>query len=322
MSDDLLVKYLTGETTAEEIASVEQWLNASDANRIYFNQYSFIWKESKKLEPSLTVSENDAWDRFKEIREKRQKNETTVIKMPPRFPAWLRIAAVFVLIATIAGLYMYHEGNLWAGQLVSVQSGDRVLADTLPDGSVVTLNKHSVLSYPSKFSGTNRTVKLEGEAFFNVTPDKNKPFIIHITKVEIEVVGTSFNVKGSAEKTSVIVETGVVQVSIRKEQIRVNPKERVVVFENSSLSVKEKTTDVLYKYYRTKEFICDNTPLWKLIDAVNEAYNADIVIGDNRLKNLLLTTTFHDESLEEILKIIRETFNMKMERRDGQIILY
>ena len=88
------------------------------------------------------------------------------------------------------------------------------------------------------------------------------------------------------------------------------------------VSVKEKTTDVLYNYYRTKEFVCDNTPLWKLIDAINEAYHADIVIEDSRLKNLPLTTTFHEESLEEILKVISETFNIKMERRGGQIILH
>ncbi len=322
MNDDLLVKYLTGETTADETESVEQWLNASEANRKYFNQYSFIWEESKRLEPTLTVSEDDAWDRFKEFREKRQEKETPVIKLPPRFPAWLRIAAVIVLIATIGGLYMYNEGVFSTGRLVSFQSGEKVIADTLPDGSIVTLNKHSVLSYPSKFTGTNRTVKLEGEAFFNVTPDKRKPFIIHIAKVDITVVGTSFNVKGSAGKTSVIVETGIVEVSIRKEQIRLNPKERVVVFEDNSLSIKEKTTDMLYNYYRTKEFVCDNTPLWKLIDAINDAYQADIVIGDNRLKNLPLTTTFHDESLEEILKVIRETFNIQMERRDRQIILH
>ena len=324
MNDELLVKYLVGETTEQETAGVEQWIAASENNRKYYNQYKFIWEESTRLEPAGAASENEAWERFKQIRLDREKETSRVVTLKPRFPGWLRIAAGLLLLATGSLLFYIFNGNKipGSGKLLSVHSMDKVIQDTLPDGSVVTLNKKSSLSCRERFSGNNRTVILEGEAFFHVTPDKSKPFIIHTGDIDITVVGTSFNVKSSAEKISVIVETGIVEVSRNKEVLRVNPKEMVVAVKKENKLVKEKSTDELYNYYRTKEFICNGTPLWKLVDVLNEAYGTNIVIADSKLKDLPLTTTFHDASLEDILKIIRETFDIKTENRNGQIILH
>ena len=65
---------------------------------------------------------------------------------------------------------------------------------------------------------------------------------------------------------------------------------------------KEQVTDKLYNYYRTKQFVCDDTPLWKLVEVVNEAYNSNILIGDPAIRNLTITTTFDNESLDQVLQ--------------------
>ena len=139
--------------------------------------------------------------------------------------------------------------------------------------------------------------------------------------ITVTVVGTSFNIKALEGKTQVIVETGVVRVTKNNRTIELQPNETLITSGTDSILVKEKVTDKLHQYYRSKEFVCDNTPLWKLVAVLNEAYNVNIVIERNELRNLPLTTTFYNESLEKILSIIAETFEITVERKGGQIIL-
>jgi transmembrane sensor len=323
MNDDLLVKYLVGESTEQESAFVEQWIAADEENRKYFEQYKWVWEESRHLEPPGAPSETEAWERFKLVRIRKENDRARVITLRTRFPMWQQIAAVLLILISGSLLYYFltNRTTSESGNLVTLFSKGQVISDTLSDGSIVTLNKKSSLSYPAAFSGRNRSVEMEGEAFFNIAHDKNKPFVIHTGGLDIKVVGTSFNVKISGGETSVIVETGIVEVSRNKEVIRLNPNEMAIASGKNEKMVIEKSTDNLYNYYRTNEFVCNSTPLWKLVDVLNEAYDAHIRIESENLKDLPLTTTFNEESLENILKIITETFGIRMENRNGEIIL-
>jgi transmembrane sensor len=112
-----------------------------------------------------------------------------------------------------------------------------------------------------------------------------------------------------------------VQVSNRYDTILAGPHEMIELEEGDHPLAKTSVTDALYKYYRTREFDCDNTPLWKLVETLNEAYDAHISIGRPSLRNLLLSTTFHDESLDRILTVIAETFSIRVSRNGDQIVL-
>ena len=91
---------------------------------------------------------------------------------------------------------------------------------------------------------------------------------------------------------------------------------------NDSVATKQKVTDKLYNYYRTKEFVCDDTPLWKLVQVLNEAYGTKIIIGRKELNNMQITTTFYNESLEKVLEVIHLTLDITViKKEDGQIIL-
>jgi ferric-dicitrate binding protein FerR (iron transport regulator) len=162
---------------------------------------------------------------------------------------------------------------------------------------------------------------LKGEAFFRVEPDKNKPFIITVNDVQIKVVGTSFNVRSENGLTEVIVATGIVQVQKGKTEVALRANEKVVVRRQDSVLTKEPETTQLYQYYESREFVCDNTPLWKLVAVLNKAYAANIVIGRPELRNLPLTTTFPNESLDRILQIISLTFDIEIEKTGSSIIL-
>jgi len=231
----------------------------------------------------------------------------------------MRIAASVIILVGL-GLLTYWIFNDHTKEL-TVVAQKTVLNDTLPDGSVVTVNKGSSISYLPKFKGETRQVSLKGEAFFNVTPNKKKPFIISVNDVQITVVGTSFNVKTINGNTEVVVETGVVKVTRAGKTVELKANEEVTVGAKGSILAKEKVSDQLYKYYRTKEFVCDDTPLWKLVEVINEAYNSHIVIGNPALKDMSITTTFNNESLEQVLNVISITFNIKVTKEGDNIIL-
>lgn len=317
MMDELLVKYLVDEATPPEQEFVEGWINSSESNRHYFQHFQLIWKESQKLAATTAVDENKAWQRFQR-RIKRSGIETQSTK---GF-SWWRIAASVLIIAGIAWLVnSLLEKESTEQAIVSVASINEVKKDTLPDGSIATLNKRSELSYPKNFKGKTRKVKLRGEAFFNVQPNKEKPFIIDVNDVQVKVVGTSFNIRSNNGLTEVIVETGIVQVIKGDKTIELKAGERVSLQAVDTAAKKEQSDDKLYNYYVSRTFVCDNTPLWKLVEKLNEAYDSNIRIGREELRKLPLTVTFYDESLDVILDIISQTFIIKVTRKENEIIL-
>ena len=321
MMQDLLVKFLLGEATPEEQATVQAWIEASKENEQQYLQSKKVWEESRQQAESRAVDVDAAWARMQQ-----RLHQTATTPVAPITKtwgmAWMRIAALFIVLA--GGLWW-----IWSNQQESpepvrslaVQTTTQPITDTLPDGSMVTLNKASRITYPSKFEGNTRAIALQGEAFFDVAPNKDQPFVITVNDVTVRVVGTSFNIRSEGGKTEVIVETGVVQVMHKNQVVALQPKEKIVVQPQDSVLQKEPVDDQLHNYYRTKEFVCDNTPLWKLVDVLNEAYGSNIVIGRSSLRNLPLNTTFYNESLDNILTVISETFDIDVVRKDGQIIL-
>ncbi|MBB5637351.1 ferric-dicitrate binding protein FerR (iron transport regulator) [Pedobacter cryoconitis] len=159
---------------------------------------------------------------------------------------WLGIAAVFLIMG--AGAWLY--SSQFATQELLFLTKETVLADTLSDGSVVVLNKRSLLRYPAKFRGAQRRVWLtKGEAFFTVAGDKTGPFIVHSGSTVIQSTKSSFNVKNKKGIVEVIVETGTVQVSKNSKMITLRPGEKVLVRQSSSQLIKEINPDHLYQYY-------------------------------------------------------------------------
>lgn len=319
--DDVLVKYLLGEATPEEGALVHEWTNSSEANKKYFDHFRLIWDESKKLEANSSVDENAAWQRFTQ---RIADDEQTPAQIPvhrrtiPLGMSWMKIAAMLVMLIGCGAIYYFTAGP---GSTITTEAGDHTIVANLPDGSTVTLNRNSAVTYPKTFRGNTRHVTLKGEGFFNVTPDKNKPFIIDADNSNIKVVGTSFNVKSNSEKTEVIVETGIVEVAKKQFGIRVLPHEKAIVSRTEDKPVKTANEDELYNYYRTKKFVCNGITLKRLVEILNEAYDTHIAIDNPTIAETKINTTFDEGSLNEILEVIKATYGLKMEQNGSVIIL-
>ncbi len=317
MMDELLVKYLVDEATPPEQEAVEEWIGANAENKKYFEQFRLVWEESKSVAPGLAIDENKAWQRF----QRRVRSSETIHAGERKIGQW-RIAVAILLLLGIGGLIY---GLVFKAPvepaIINIASINQVKRDTLPDGSIATLNKHSELSYPKRFKGKTRNVRLRGEAFFNVQPNKEKPFIIDVNDVEVRVVGTSFNVRSDGGSTEIIVETGIVKVTKAGKSVELKAGERISLDAADVETGKEQSKDKLYNYYVSRTFECDNTPLWKLVDKLNEAYETKIRIARPELKKMPLTVTFNDESLDVILDIISQTFMIKVVKKDGEIVL-
>jgi transmembrane sensor len=315
INDDLLVKQLLGEATPQEEQEVMQWIAADAANRAYYDQLKQVWDTSRELAARSGIDENKAWKKFQQRIHAPEEKKTAVA-----FP-WLKIAAAIVLLVGLGwiGFRLFSPGEEVKELLVQTQQA--VLNDTLPDGSVVTLNKTSSIAYPSEFKGDTRPVTLKGEAFFDIKPDKKKPFTITVNDVQVTVVGTSFNIKSHGGNTEVVVETGIVKVTRDGTTIELKAQEKVTIPAKDSIVEKEEVSDKLYQYYRTREFVCDETPLWKLVEVLNDAYDANIVFGRKELRELKLTTSFNNESLDHVLEVIHLTFDIKITKTGNQIVL-
>lgn len=291
ITEDLLIRYILEEADANERRQVEAWMQGSDAHVKRFEQTKFILDNSKRLAQSSPLTEQEAWERFKA---KKADYRPAPVRTLTR---WMQAAAAIVLIAAGSWAAWYY-GHTQRNEWTTLSANEKVITDTLPDGSIIQLNKHSNISY------LGRTVKLNGEAFFKVVHDAGNPFKVSAQDVSITDIGTAFNVKSGAGKVEVIVESGIVKVSRQTSAVTLKEKQRVFIQNGSTLSQPENNNDLLYQYYRTNEFVADHTPLNRLVKVLNEAYGSNIQIEGKGLADVPISGTYKMESLDKILQVV------------------
>jgi ferric-dicitrate binding protein FerR (iron transport regulator) len=313
--DEFLVKYLLEEATESEQRQVDSWISSNEENRKYFEQFKTIWVQSRNIEHESNVDVHEAWKRFESgLLNKTVATFSTKSKVIPLLWKFAVAARIAVTIG-IAGYFFFNSG-------VKISSGDEVVVKTLPDNSIITLNKKSTLSYNKSFNEKLRQVSLSGEAFFKISPNKQKPFIIKAGDVSVTVVGTSFNVRESEAGVGVIVETGTVSVQAGDKKVKLLPHQKIFIPKGSDDLLVKANNDKLYNYYRTHKFICTNTPLKELVVVLNKSFDARIEIANPEIANLKLTTQFQKENLKEILSIISATLDVAVEyQKDGKILI-
>jgi transmembrane sensor len=319
--EDMLIRYILGEAADTERETIELWLKEDKANEHQLEQVKFILESSQQLAQQSPANEDAQWEKFK-IKRDALNNKAQVRSITGR-SRWLQMAAAILIFmgGASAAYYFYNQQTSLNGRLQSFSSTDKALIDTLSDGSIVHLNRYSSVSYLSDFKKT-REVKLTGEAFFEVKHNESVPFIVHAGQVSIRDIGTAFNVKSHTTNVEVVVESGIVRVSKEQASVQLNQQEKAIVNSTDSQLHVEQNTDQLYNYYRSNEFIANKTPLWRVIETINEAYDSHIVIADKRLSDLPLTGTFKKESVDKFLQVLLLTTpDIRMENVGDNIIL-
>ena len=228
---DLVAKYVAGEATQEEINKVHDWGNENPSNKKFIENYLNVWKLADKpgIQKELAIDVEAEWAQFL-VNIQGKTSTTKEISLPAkskeRSSMWLRFAAIFLI--TILSSYAIYYFIINSKTTYYAENTD--MAVVLPDGSKITLNAGSELSFMKQFRGDKRIVKLTGEAFFEVTTDPQKPFIVDLGASSVIVVGTSFNIHAYTESRfiEVVVATGKVKftTSKTKDEVILNPGDK------------------------------------------------------------------------------------------------
>ncbi|MEO5643154.1 MAG: FecR domain-containing protein [Bacteroidia bacterium] len=315
--DELLAKYISGETNALENAEALSWINTSEENKKYFDGLKEIWNNSSST--SMQFDTDAAWNRMKT-----RMNVNVPVPKVSR-PIYFRVAAGVALFILLGSLAYFINGNNKQPEmksLVALASEDPKEAK-LPDGSIVSINRNSELTYPEYFKGETREVNLKGEVFFNISHDAEHPFIIHTGTLDIKVVGTSFNVNAFPETDSVrvSVQTGKVKCYIGKDTVVLVPGDVAVYHKTTHELVKSKEDDPNTTAYRNRIFNFRNTRLADAIKSLNNAYGSNIIIKSDIIRECRLNVEFKNESLDNILDVIKESFGVSVQRTGLTILL-
>lgn len=296
----LLATYLNGTAKAAERQQVDFWVQQDIQNQQEFEHFKFIWAEVGKLPPEQEVNTEESWQRFLELREAKASKPRVV-----QLRHWMVRVAAVLLICTLS----YVIWNSWQNRTghILVENVEQKSDIILPDGTRVWLNKHSELSYPEEFTSTERRVVLSGEAYFDVTRDTKRPFLISSDDTEIRVLGTSFNVNTTEEQTEVIVNSG--KVAFYEQN---NPKEQIVLQAGDKGSyrsvdqklIKTKNPDVNYLSWKTGQLIFQNSTLEKALEAVNQHYAVQVTLENLAMAQCRINTRFNDQPLQEVIEEI------------------
>jgi len=322
MNEEILIKYILGEADAAEGREVEAWAALSNANAKKLEEVKIILETSKRLAQVSPLGEAEAWEKFKTKRAASKNQSAKIIPISTN-TNWLRIAAavIFLIGGGWIGYYIYSSQKGSSAEWVNLKATNAVRVDTLPDGSIVHINKNSSIAYAGNFK-SRREIKLTGEAFFNVKHNDEVPFTVHVNDIKILDVGTAFNVKSKQHNTEVIVESGIVRVSKSNATVQLKAQQMVNIKSGDKEFKIEKSPDLLYNYYATNTFIANNTPLKRLIDVINEAYGADIKIKNNALRNTPITVTIRlQDSLPAVLNLLKLTTPGMQVDETGQTII-
>lgn len=352
----LFISYLENSISKEDEDYLLQWIKNNPDSRQDLINFRHLWN----MAGVVGESNPDFLERKFNLFLKRADSISTVQRRPKKvFWNWFqRVAAIFILGATVSLAISYSVFNSKNNELVFqeiiVPAGARSEI-TLPDGSKIWLNASSSLKYSNQFGKKQREIFLTGEAFFQVTKNKSKLFVVQTSDLSIKAYGTSFNVKSYPDENTV--ETTLVEGSIgvkrtglgnsKKDEVILEPSQRVVYYKKTmNNEVKtdtggEKTTEekVLktesqkLTYMISKGIDPEPFTKWKegvvviaskdldeLAVILERKYDVKIRFEDEMLKKLKLTGSLENETVEQVIEAIGIAANIDYQIEDRNIL--
>lgn len=314
--DDLIAKKLAGESAKAEDNVLQNWLDASEENRQYYDSLQQVWHTAALSKPEQ-VREVDT-----EAALQRVKHRLSAEKPSGQgfniFAYWRMAAAIVVLIGAV---WVFRGSG--QDKNTAIIADVAPLRDTLQDGSTVFLNRHSVVSLEEGYAKKNRRIRLTGEAYFEVKHQDKQDFTVLVKDLEIRDIGTKFNVDNASNPDKVVVSVteGAVELSTKGQKMRVEAKQTAIYDLKSGALVLEQKVDANVLAYQSRYFDFDSTPLHAVIARLNRAYGVNIELGNPALADCLLTARYDNETLDRVLELISDSFPVKVKQENGQIRL-
>lgn len=323
----LTYRSLDNSISEKELEELNQWRKMRSENEDEYQLICLAWKHSDE---KTELSEPNLDHEFSELEllmKKEHGKEEKVISISrkeiqkPKIN-WMAIAASFVLLFGLGTIYkLINKDNLdW----LVVDSKNEMLSLVLDDGSTVNLRPNSTFKYPREFGENLREVELIGEAYFEISQNKTKPFVIETGMERVRVLGTSFNVRAlkGEEESSVFVKTGKVALESRDGKgIILFAGEKGLFKRNEKLLSKEANVLPNALSWMTKELVFKDTPLDEALKEIQHYYGLQFDLTHLEGMGCPFTAKFKNQEIETVLETLSLTFSIHIEKSSGQFIL-
>lgn len=305
MNRDILYQFFEGKASIEDEMQIRRWLDASESNRITFMQ-------ERKIYDTILLNSFDS--------QKSGKKGKSV--------SWYHIGTVaaVLLLLVVSTLYLrilLQNDTSQKYNTLIVPPGQRMHL-TLADNTDIWLNANSTLRYPSEFSKKDRTVFLDGEAFFDVSKDDKKPFLVKTTSGDIRVTGTSFNVEAYSKQGGF--ETSLFEGSVDIYQYdqhltTLKPNERSFLKEGKIYVAPITDRD---KFLWKEGLIAfNNKTLEEILSSLEKYFDIKIQISSNSLPQRTYTGKFRQsDGVDYALRVLQRSIRFNYERDEVSGIVF
>ncbi len=311
--EHLLPNYFSGEINEEDGRKVDRWRDLSAENDRLFKEMSAVWDSGEILSQMEQFDAKDALIKVnKQLSFYKKPSSSSLLQHIQKIAAILLLP--LLIYTGFLTFYHFWEANPGAGQATwqKVKTATGMMSElVLPDGTHVWLNSGTKLEYPLNF-GKQREVNLSGEAYFEVKKDEKHPFIVNTRTVNVEVLGTSFNVTSfpDEDRTEVVLATGKVQLFTgtypdRKDVASLSPNQSAVYnHATKELSVNQVKVD---KYTAWKDGILmfADDPMSEVARKLSRWFNVEVVLETHELDEYVYKATFKEESLTQVLDLLK-----------------
>ena len=317
----LLKRFVDGHYTRKDADDLLKHFHAGKYNTEISEAMDNVWEEMEEDEVSSL--------QHQQYREEARLLLSRIRKPEKRFSfiPYLRYVAIVAVILSIGWggfrLIRSNQEKVLTYTEVHVKNGEhkRII---LPDGTSVTLNAGSYLRYPREFITDVRRIEMNGEAFFEVTRDEEKPFLIHTKDADVKVLGTSFNVKAfdMDEQLTVSVQTGKVQVDLPEAMMRLLPDEQFVMDKTKGEFQKRNEDARLSTVWIKGGLYFNRTPIRTVVNELVRMYNRTIEFAPGAEYDDYIYGEHDNKSLEAVLKSIQYSTDIKYRIENDKIVLY
>jgi len=307
--EHLILKFLDGTISPDERTALEAWASESPQNRKMMADFQRLWK----LGVTEFTPDFDSPDEWTKLRNKLSQNEEK--RSVKLFPDILKVAAA-ILTLLVSSFVIYL--TLFKHKEIVHQTANNTSTVILPDGSAVSLNHDTRIAYHDDF-GDNRSIEIEGEAFFDVRPDPEKPFSIEANATRITVLGTSFNVRAPqrGKRTEVFVVTGKVRFSEAgtNKAIILTPGTTGIFHIDERTLLADTVQDHNVLAWKNKQLVFRKAPLEKVLRTLSVYFRKELRADNENILACRFTGSFDDPTLEEVIETLHEALDLDVDVR-------
>ena len=323
IDEEVLVAFLKGELDAAQAEAVEAWYDRSAANRRMLGQVYYILYVSDRINDAAGIDVERSLRQFK--RRMHAGRRISLRRSAVRIAA----AAVIAAVLLAGGLTTVLLSKRLAQPVTVVtQLGERSQV-VLPDGTKVWLNSSSSVEYVAPFFSRQRRVKMEGEAYFEVEHDRRAPFVVSTNGLDIEVLGTRFNIRNDDNDhrvTTVLLEGAVKAYASGREQasVRLHPAQQLV-FDTRTHAMRLTDCPSAERSINWIDgrFCFEHDTFGEIVAELKRYYNVDIRFMDNRLRDMRFSGNFRvEDGIYHIMSVLQLTYKFNYRIAGNDIELY